>query len=164
MPTTMRRAMLMSAHAYSGPNFHIRAADLAAAPGDCLIVRRGTRRSKAWGILSDLPYKTKRIRFDAGRHPLTNSAFLQAKKRAWRRISKPSKGERCLVPQPGERCCVFRCCAGYAFSGTRRGAIMFSGRRMSSSMASSSRPSSRTSSSTPRPLSRAMRAIRVAFS
>ena len=49
-------------------------------------------------------------------------------------------------------------------SGTRRGAIMFSGRRMSSSMASSSKPSSRTSSSTPRPVSSAVLAMRVAFS
>ncbi len=72
MPTKIRRAMLMSAHAYSGPNFHIRAADLAAAPGDCLIVRRGTRRSKAWGILSDLPYKTKRNGSGTGRYSLTN--------------------------------------------------------------------------------------------
>nr|GFD58752.1 hypothetical protein [Tanacetum cinerariifolium] len=48
--------------------------------------------------------------------------------------------------------------------GTNRGAIMFSGRRMSASITSSSKPSSRTSSSTPRPVSRATRAIRVAFS
>ncbi len=94
----------------------------------------------------------------------TAGRFQQAKKRAWRRVSKPSKGERCLVPRPGERCPVARAGVGQALSGTRRGAIMFSGRRMSASMASSSKPSSRTSSSTPRPLSRAMRAIRVAFS
>ena len=83
------------------------------------------------------------------------------KKRAWGLIPKPSKGERCLVPRPGERCYKFA--SAQALSGTRRGAIMFSGRRMSASMASSSRPSSRTSSSTPRPLSRAIRAMRVAF-
>ena len=33
---------------------------------------------------------------------------LQAKKRARRMISKPSKGERCLVPRPGERCYSIR--------------------------------------------------------
>ena len=49
-------------------------------------------------------------------------------------------------------------------SGTRRGAIMFSGRRMSARVASSSSCSSRTSSSTPRPLSSAVLAMRVAFS
>ncbi len=49
-------------------------------------------------------------------------------------------------------------------SGARRGAIMFSGRRISASMASSSSRSSRTSSSTLRPPSSASRARRVLLS
>ena len=63
----------------------------------------------------------------------------------------PGAGRWFFRDQPGSR-------------GTKRGAIMFSGRRMSASSASPSSFSSRTSSSTPRPLSSATLAMRVAFS
>ncbi|MCY1450080.1 hypothetical protein D9M71_668610 [compost metagenome] len=108
----------------------------------------------AMGCLRD------RLIVSCSQYVMLSTICHRHKKRARGVIPGPSKGERCLVPRPGERCYSI----GYAFSGTRRGAIMFSGRRMSLSISSSSRPSSRTSSSTPRPLSRAMAAIRVAFS
>jgi len=122
---------------------------------------RCRRLRSAWAALRRSgrgDFKDEERRWENGR------PFPAGKKKGLEKNSKPSKGERCLVPRPGERCPVARAGVGQALSGTRRGAIMFSGRRMSASMASSSKPSSRTSSSTPRPLSRAMRAIRVAFS